>query len=519
MNNISKILLSSLFMSSLGLASCSDDFLDINNNPNLPTSVSPDLVLASGTGNMIYVLGGQFQIAGNFLAQHWTQNLVSNQYKELDRYNILQTTYDAPFVTLFAGAQQDFQVVINRAKGDSSNYAAIAGIQQAYTYQLLSDAYDRVPFTQALQGGGNVQPAYDEGPVIYDGAVRLINQSVAKINTSSTAVSPGKQDVVFGGDMEKWRRFANTLKLRMFLRQVYVRPKVAEDSIRAMFSKGAQFLGATENAQVAIFTSGKNASPISITEFLGSGITGNVIASSTVIDYLVNTSDPRIDDLFDRPTAGGANAAYVGTPQGLAGTNNAPTPAITARSRPDIVKIIGPTAPVILISGAESMFLQAEAAIRGFTTGDAKSLYNQGIASSFNRLGTPTTRIDKLKSIDKVTGKEVERDTTIRVLDDLLASAPVNFDKAVGVDGPNSKLDRIITQKWVSMSGSQGFEAWSELRRTNYPSFIKPSLSSTLAPGIIANRFPYPATESARNPNTPKVELVQVPVWWDTKPL
>ncbi len=489
MNNTSKILLGSLLLGSLSLTSCGDDFLDVNNNPNLPTSVSPDLVLASGTGTMAYVLGGQFQIAGNFLAQHWTQNLVSNQYKELDRYNILQTTYDGTFVTLFAGAQQDFQIVINKARGDSSNYAAIAGIEQAFTYQLLSDAYDRVPFTEALRGSQNVQPLYDEGPVIYDGAIALINQSLANINADG--VSVGTQDIVFGGDMEKWRRFANTLKLRMFLRQVYVRPQVAQDSIRAMFNRGAQFLGATEDAQIAIFTSAKNANPISITELSGSGITGNIIASSTVIDYLNLTVDPRINDLFDRP-GNSTTAAFIGTPQGLAGTSGAPTPAITARSRPDIIKIIGPTAPVILISGAESMFLQAEAALYGWAGGtSAKSLYEQGIESSFVRLGTALPA-------------------------GFLASVDINLDNATDTA---AKLDRIITQKWVSMSGSQGFEAWAELRRTNYPSFIRPSLSSTLAPGVIANRLLYPATETARNPNTPPVALAQVPVWWDTKPL
>lgn len=491
MNNISKLLLGSLLAGSVGLASC-DDILDINDNPNLPTSAAPHLVLAAGTGNMAYVLGNQFQIAGNFLSQHWTQNLVSNQYKELDRYNLLQTTYDGPFQTLFAGAQQDFQLVVNTAKGDSSNFAAIAGIQQAFTYQLLSDAYDRVPFTEALRGSANVQPVYDAGPVVYDGAINLINASVAKINAAG--VSPGEQDIVFQGDMAKWRRFANTLKLRMFMRQIYARPQAA-DSIRNMFTKNASFLGAGENAQVAIFTSGKSASPIYTTEVQGSGVTNNIIASSTVIDYLTTTADPRINDLFDRP-GNAATGAYVGTQQGLAGTANAPTPAITTRSRPDIVKIIGPTAPIILISGAESMFLQAEAAVRGLSNGNAKSLYEQGITASWNRLGTPTT-----------------------TLATFLASTPISLDAAPAGEAANSKLDRIITQKWVSMSGSQGFEAWSELRRTNFPSFIKPSASSTLSPGVIANRFLYPATETARNPNTPAVALTQIPVWWDVKPL
>ena len=493
MNKIAKISLGSLLLAATGLSGCKD-FLDVNNNPNLPTDVSPELVLASGTGNLAYVLGGQFQIAGNFLAQHWTQSLSSNQYKELDRYNILQTTYATPYTTLFAGAQQDFQFVINRtSRGDSSNYAAIAGIEQAFTYQLLSDTYDRVPFTEALQGSNNTQPRFDEGPVIYDGAINLINQSVARIKPGG--ISPGRQDIVFGGDMEQWRRFANTLKLRMFLRQVYVRPQLAEDSIRAMFARGAQFLGGAEDGQVAIFTStNKNSNPLFLTErYIDSGIQNNIAASSTVIDYLTDTSDPRIDALFDRPN-NSATAAFVGTRQGLAGSPTAPPmpPLITALSRPDAVNITGPTAPVILISGAESLFLQAEAALYGWAgAATPKSLYEQGIAASFDRLGVtlPAT---------------------------FLASADIDLDNATTTE---AKLDRIITQKWVSMSGSQGIEAWSELRRTNYPSFIMPSISSVLAPGLIANRFLYPDVESSRNPNTPAVAPVQTPVWWDTKPL
>jgi hypothetical protein len=138
------------------------------------------------------------------------------------------------------------------------------------------------------------------------------------------------------------------------------------------------------------------------------------------------------------------------------------------------------------------MFLQAEAALYGWAGGaNAKALYEQGITSSFARLGAT-------------------------IPPNFLSSNAINLDAAVGAE---AKLERIITQKWVSMSGSQGFEAWSELRRTNYPSFIRPSLSSTLAEDIIANRFLYPATETARNPNTPPVELTQVPVWWDRKPL
>lgn len=514
MKNPSKLLIGSLIASSLGLISC-DKQLDINTNPNLPESVSPDLVLPAGTVNLAYVLGGQFQIAGGFWAGYWTQNLVQNQYKDLDKYTINPTTYDTPFQTLFAGAQQDFQTVINKAKGDSSNYAAIAGLEQAFTYQVLSDAYDRVPFGEALQGENNLQPRYDEGAAIYDGIIRLIDASVARINTNPDGkVNVGRQDVIFGGDMDKWRRFANTLKLRVYLRQIYARPTVATAGIRALYAAEARFLAGNEDAQVAIFNSGtKQGSPLFLTEVnQGSGIKENIIASSTVIDYLqATTNDPRINALFDRPN-NAATGSYVGTRQGAAGVPGAPATALSLKSRPDLANIIGPSAPVILISGAESLFLQAEAAERGLATGlPTKTLYEQGITASWNRLGVATSAT--------VTTGTPPMSTTVPVLANFLASAPINLDAAPTGDGAGSKLDRIITQKWVSMCGTQSFEAWTELRRTNFPSIYQFSASSSLLPGVMGNRFQYPATETQRNPNTPALVLTQVPVWWDVKPL
>lgn len=494
MKNLSKILLGSLALSTMGLLGCEKE-LDINNNLNLPTSVSPDLILPAGTANLAYVLGGQFQIAGGFWAGYWTQNLVQNQYKELDKYNINQTTYDTPFQTLFAGAQQDFQSVLNKAQGDSSNYAAIAGLQQAFTYQLLSDAYDRVPFSQALQGSANLQPQYDQGPAIYDGVITLIDASVAKINTSGIRV--GRQDIVFNGDMEKWRRFANTLKLRVFLRQAYARPAVAEAGVRALYTAGAQFLDGSENAQIGIFNAGnKQGNPLFLSEVnTGSNIKENIIASSTIIDYLQNTTlDSRIDQLFDKPS-GAASGLYVGTRQGQAGVPGASADALTTKSRPDLTKVLGASAPVIFISGAESKFLQAEAAVRGWAAGaDAKALYNEGITASFTRLGATIP-----------TG--------------FLTKATIDLDLAPTGEAAGSKLDRIITQKWVAMCGSQNFEAWTELRRTNFPSVYQFSASTSLLPGVLGNRFQYPATETQRNPNTPPLVLTEVPVWWDVKPL
>ncbi|TPG67021.1 SusD/RagB family nutrient-binding outer membrane lipoprotein [Hymenobacter nivis] len=499
MNNKHKSLLSLALLLGLGgLASCEKQ-LDINTDPTQAATASPDLVLPAGTGNVAYIMGASFNIIGNFFAQHWTESLTANQYKDYDRYRIGQTTNDRDYQALFTGGLKNYRYVIDRAKGDSSNYAAIAGLQSAYTYQVLSDAFDKIPFTEALQGAANTQPKFDDGTVVYDGLITLIDESIAKINTGTSAISVGGQDLIFSGNMEKWRRFGNTLKLKIYLRQVYARPAVAEAGIKALYTSGAQFLGASENAQISGFsTTNQNGNPFYLTDvYAGSGIRNNVIASATSINYLTTTNDPRIDDFFSRPgstTDVASTTPHQGTPQGdaIRGASG----DISTRSRPNLQKIAGPASPVVLLSGAESLFLQAEAALRGYTTtATAQSLYEQAIAASFANFNRalPAT---------------------------FLASTGIAFNSGAGSGAggfSEARLEQIITQKWVALNGTEGFEAWTELRRTKYPSFITGTTYSDLPSKTYAKRLIYPFSEISRNANAPAVELAQVPVWWDKK--
>ena len=479
-----------------GLSSCEKQ-LDINTDPTRPASVSADLVLPAGTGNVAYVMGAPFNIIGNFFAQHWTESLTANQYKDYDRYRIGQNTNDRDYQTLFTGGLKNFRFVMDRAKGDSSNYAAIAGLQSAYTYQVLTDGFDKVPFTESLRGAANTQPKFDDGQVVYDGLITMIDDALGKINTSSTAVSVGGQDLIFSGDMNKWRRFGNTLKLKIYLRQIYARQTVAEAGIRGLYASGAQFLDATEDAQVTGFSSAtQNGNPLYLADVNpASGIVNNIIASKTSIDYLTTTNDPRIDDFFSRPgsTPALANttAPHQGTPQGdaIRGASG----AISSRSRPNLQKIAGIASPVVLMSGAESLFLQAEAALRGLAgSATPQALYEAGIQASFARFGRTVP-----------TG--------------FLTSTDIAFDGGSSAGFSERRLEQIITQKWVALNGTEGFEAWTELRRTKYPSFITGTPYSDLPNRTYAKRLIYPFTEISRNANAPAVETAEVPVWWDKK--
>jgi hypothetical protein len=493
MKTAHKSLLLLSFLGTLGLAGCEKQ-LDINVDPTRPGTASPDLVLPAGTGNIAFIMGGSFNIVGNFFAQSWTESLVASQYRDYDRYRLTQSDHDREYQTLFTGGLKNFRYVMNRAKGDSSNYAAIAGLQSAYTFQVLTDAFDKIPFTEALQGAANTQPRFDEGPVVYDGLIAQIDTALARINANG--VNVGQQDQIFGGDMDKWRHFGNTLKLKIYLRQIYARPAVAEAGIKALYASNAEFLGATEDAQVTGFSSASlKGNPIYLIDIATtSGIPNNIVASQTIIGYLQDTNDPRIGGLFSLPTAAGSTS-YVGTPQGQSIAGG--TDPISAQSRPNLQKIAAANSPVVLMSGAESLFLQAEATLRGFATGasTAQSLYEQGITASFTRLGItmPATFL---------TGTEIAFDS----------------GSGSGAGGYSERrLEQIITQKWVSMSGTEGFEMWTELRRTKYPSFITGTPYSDLPGNTYAKRLLYPFSESSRNSNTPALEAASVPVWWDKK--
>ena len=499
MKKTNKYILSCLFASFLGLTACEKDWLDVNVDPENATTSTAALTLPSGIAAAAYTLGNQLQFAGNFWAQHWTQSYTASQYKDLDRYQVTANTYDRPWQYLYAGSLQDFAFVSRTtADNDSVNYGAIADILTAYTYQVLVDGYDQVPFSEAIQGNASLFPKYDNGEDVYTALIPLIDAGVAKIDAE--AIQPGAEDYIFEGDMDNWVRFANTLKLKIYLRQVYARPAVAEAGIKKLYADGAKFLESGQTAAVPFADVTANRNPIHQTETTFSGGV-NVVASNTVLNFLKGTNDPRIDDFFAKATLAPNAGTHAGIDQGRAGNPSSPTTATNAFSKPSQA-LIGPAAPVPFISDAESYFLQAEAALRGFATGAAnksEALYRKGIEASFARFGRsmPATFMAQ---------PNVSLATTATLVN---GSAAANAFEA--------RLDRIITQKWVSMNGSQGYEAWTELRRTGYPSLVTPSLSSVLPAGAIANRLPFAISEQTRNTNTPAQKDLQIPVWWDKK--
>ncbi|MGV3505136.1 MAG: SusD/RagB family nutrient-binding outer membrane lipoprotein [Adhaeribacter sp.] len=484
-----KYILAALFASTLGLSSC-EDFLDINDDPNNPANSTPALTLPAGLGELGYILGNQFQFLGNYYAQHWTQAGAANQYCDLEQYQMTSSSYDTRvWAELYAGALNDFKYVADQGNASNNpNYAAIGEIMQAYTFQVVTDAWGDVPFASALASLDNLSPEYQSQEAIYAGIITMLDAAIAKIDED--AKTPGRDDLVFGGDMDLWRKFANTLKLRVYLRQAYVKPAVAEAGIKAMYASGAQFLETGETADVEFADQTQNRNPFfqSQVTFRG-GV--DVVASNTALSLLQQNADARLDKFYAAAEDGANKGQFTGIDQGVECTPAREGKQATNYSKPGPA-VASPTTAVPLISAAESYFLQAEAVARNWTngTGNAAALYAQGVRASFDYVG------------------ESDAEATALLQKPGVAYAGGSVE---------AQVEQIITQKWLSFNGTQGFEAWTEYRRTGYPSFIEPSAASTLGGSLLPKRILYPNSEATRNQNYPGLKEVSVAVWWDVK--
>jgi len=456
-------------------ASC-DDFLDVNTDPNNPSDAPAELLFPAAVISTAGTVGGQYAILGGLWAQYYTQNNASNQYKDIDSYNILATngTFAGRYTELYSGALTDYQVIRNRARTNEQWDAYLmATVMQSYTFQVLTDLYGDIGFDESLRGNeGLVNPVFRTGPEVYDSLIARIDFALAQDVPGSASAGLASNDVIFGGDMDQWIRFANTLKLKLYMRQSEARPSIAQAGIEAMYAAGAQFL--EEPAHLDIFedvTSRRN--PLyEMDQSTALNTNQNLKASLTLFSFLENVDDPRLQELYLESTAGG----YKGQPQGAFNLTTAQLDPLSVSRA-----LIEPDAPVYFISEAESYFLQAEAVLRGWGTGDAAALYNAGVDASFEQLGVPRGGLYAFPS-----------------------------------GGFEEQLEAIITQKWVALAGTyQGLEAYFDFLRTGYPDFFTYPVEGVTG-GEFAKRLPLPNIVSQRNPNAPQTPVpITTPIWWD----
>lgn len=467
--------------------SCKKDYLDINTNPNAPADVSVKELLPSAELGIAHAVGNELQIYGGLYAQFWTQNPASSQYKTFENYSPSADDFDFLWTIIYADALKDLQTIITKGTAQGlGNYVAISKILQAYMFQVTTDNFGDVPFSQALQEeNGILSPAFDNQQSIYQGIIALAQSGVAGIDLSATAIAPGADDLLLGGNMAVWKKFGNTLLLRMYLRLSEVSPAQSQNGIAALQTAGAEFLAGDEEVRIDYLASGGNSNPL-YSSIVALSFVQNLVASATAVDYLNTNNDPRVDAFY----VPASNGNQIGIPQGdytlPAGTPvSLPSPNTGGLGNDPTSQ----TAPVKLMTGYESLFLQAEAVARGWMTGNEQQLYEDAITASFVSYGFVATDAQTY-----------------------FTQAAIAYPTAGTLA---QKEEAIITQKWISMDGNQNDEAWIEWRRTTYPNFFTISANSILGPGRFPERFFYPSVEVTRNANFPGQHLIYDKVWWD----
>ncbi|MBO9200942.1 MULTISPECIES: SusD/RagB family nutrient-binding outer membrane lipoprotein [Niastella] len=462
--------------------------LDINRDPSKPdlSQGSPSLVFPVAVMSSAGRIGGDLTILGGIWSEYYTQAYSSNQYKTIDAYNLQNTDYNGAYTELYSGAINDYQYVLDKSNASGDwNYFLMATVMKAYTVEVLADLYDKVPYSQASLGTTNLNPAFDDGYTIYTDLLKKIDEALGKDFAAKTNTPPGANDLIFGGDISKWKKFANTLKLKMYLRMVNAKPAEAEAGIKKLYSDGAAFLDV--NAAVTGYTETPDKqNPFYAYNIQRLNVGTNLRASRTFTSWLAANGDPRSEAYF-------GVAAPTAMHQGDY-TSTDPSYGTTA------VFVQSATDPVEFISLAESYFMQAEARERYFGGVDAQTLYNDGVLAAFDAVGN----------------------------DGSTFVAP-GGKYAYPVAGTlEQKIEAIIVQKWASLPfGSHSLEAFFERNRTGYPkSSTVYSTDLNYIPGqlvyskngVTGGKFPkrlvFPDVERSRNTSTPAEVPLTTPVWW-----
>lgn len=479
----------------LGAGACDEGWTgltELNENPNAPTTVAPALIFTEGTQEAASAfLGNSFNMD---YGEHIAQHLAEIAYPEEDIYQYRNTEIDGQFRNAYGDFLMDFQEVIDLGRANEQPNAAAAGlIMKSWSFHNLTDIWGDLPYSMALKGDSTdrvIVPAYDPQQEIYAGLLADLASASALIDPASDPF--GAQDLVYGGDMAGWQKFANSLRLRVAMRMADVDDATARAEFNAALSAaGGVFTSNADNADICYTSVTRNPW---FTYYQGRP--NDFRVSATLVDTLTSFSDPRLavyvqpiesDSVDGEPVA---DTVYRGMPSGML-DGHGYKPAET--SYPGEY-FLSQTACHPLMTYGEVLFLRAEAAQRGWTTDDAAALYEQAITASMERWDIPEDEINAY-----------------------LAQSRVQYTA-----GPWQQ--QIGLQKWIALYG-QGLEAFAEARRLDYP---------VLAPGpgavldAIPARYPYPFSEETFNgTNLSEAKSRQgittqesgqtARLWWDVK--
>lgn len=474
-----------LLFACLGIAisSCTNDFEEINTNPNAPVSVQPSLLLRQVIYNYGEEMSYEGFVAGGLLSQHMT----ALDFNLFDRHALKSPQLGGNPWPIFYTNLRDNQIIIDQAQ-ETPAFAVYEGpalIFKAYMTAGLTDIFGDVPYSEAFRGlDGIVEPKYDFQEDIYlqpGGILDNLDQGIAAIENYNGSIAL-EGDVLFNGDLTAWVRFANSLKIKALMR--ISEKENVNARLQTLFDDQNYIASNDQNAVFNFSDSEPNNFRMAR---LRAGDFNNFVMSETMEEVLEDLNDARINVLF-RPRGNNSNGDDF---EGLLNGIDASSTSVTLADYSLAGTIFRENTGMLdanYMTAWETNFLLAEAAEKGLITAPAQTLYETGVAQAHEYWNT---------------------------------ELPANYlttDAAYGANG-NDPIEQIITQKWIA-SVINGYEGWIEYRRTGFPELK--TISASFNNDLIPVRMPYPAEEASLNADNYNVAAsatndndINVPVWWD----
>ena len=467
----------------LALASCTKDFETINVDPNKPTSVPSTNTL----GYALYdFTNGFYDMWIDANESSYANQLGKIQYVDETRYAFREGVINDAFATVYRDLQNLKQVQKDALANKKVNMQAAALTYSAFIWQIATDTWRDIPFTDAINAEGSVIiPKYDTQETIYPAVMKMLadaNDLFAQKATDKL----GAGDFLFNGDVTLWQKFANSLRLRMAIRISNIDPTTSKKVIEEILGNPTKYPVISSNSDNAFFT-WSGASPYQEPFYEDAHVSARDDhgVCSVLIDQLKAFNDPRLS-IYAKPATN--DGVYRGV---IAGAHQS-TFDISDISRIGAIFRDNPAGFSPYMRYSEVLFIKAEAAQRGWNAGiTAKDAYTAAITASLEEYG-----------IDAV------------AISTYLAQSTIVY---------NNTLNQIYLQKWISLF-KQGHEAWAETRRTDVPKLGVAPTSLYLGHNRPPFREPYPTNEYSLNAENIKPYWDKVTdrlwgqqMWWDTR--
>ncbi|MDO6516025.1 SusD/RagB family nutrient-binding outer membrane lipoprotein [Zobellia uliginosa] len=499
---------------------CTEDFEEINQNPNYAEQASSELLLPGVMRQMAYNWGDQGWEEGFTVVQYAARL----QFTSGDRYNWSPSS--DPYSDAY-DSMRDIENVIrdNKDNPDGQNYYGVALIIKSWIYSYLTDAYGDVPYTDATKGisDNNITPAFTPQEEIYAGMLADLKTA----NAVLTGESNISGDILYEGDILKWRKFANSLRLRLLMRISDVDQATATAGMNEIMNDLDTYPIFENNSEAALLQwNSDNPQPKYDTR---TGSFDEVRLSLTLETRLKALNDKRLI-VFAQPISASEKGIYsddlddyVGMPNGL---DDAKALGYSPSGNPDesgssYISRLGvlltcracdtenasaTASQTIIMSYSELQFILAEARERNFiSTGDAAEYYENGIRASFAYY---------LERINVGGWSEIAADLSAFDLDAYIAQPDVAY-----TGSSDEKLEKTALQKWIALFYT-GFEAWSDWRRTGMPEIVPGEDAAN--GGKVPVRFQYPNDVKSTNNSNYSAAVsrqgaddLNTKLWWD----